>query len=330
MRIDLTIPDDATPGRHGVYVLFDAADTALYIGRTHNLFQRLRAHRVTQPWWRQVRKLEWTACDGAHEARDLEKSMIETFRPAANINDFAPQQRSVRQKLPTWTVAKLVEMHEDCVAHLPKASEQNERLNNYILALRNAGWTLAAIAEGMRMTREAIRLRQARATRPDCSPGIPALPVKVKPAKKVKPRIPDDVLKVMLDLKEQARRVNGPTPLDSPLRAASVRYSEMLAEQLVNGVTIYRMSQQLGVTVLGIKARLARHGYVNNLDYMPQVPFETRAWTPPTVFDSGKCKRGHDTSGDNVRFVNGDPKRRICRQCERIRSDEYRARKAAS
>lgn len=331
MRIDVTVPECAVRGQHGVYVCYDEAGEVLYIGRTMDLFRRLLGHRSQSAWFKRMRSIEFTPCDGPNEARDVEKSLIETFHPAANINDFAPQQRSVRQTLPGWTVAKLVSMHEACVdSHWGDAD--NDRLNNYIAALRDAGWTLAAIGEGLRMTREGVRLRQLRATRPDASPGIPAVPVKVRPAKKVKPTIPDDVLPVMLRLKEQAQRVNGPTPLDSPLRVASVRYSEMLAEQLIRGVTIYRMSKQLGVTVLGIKARLARHGYVNNLDYMPQVPFEERVWKSPAAgFETGKCKRGHDmTNQANVRHINGDPKRPVCKPCERIRVAEYRARKEAA
>lgn len=183
------------------------------------------------------------------------------------------------------------------------------------------------------MTREGVRLRQMRATRSDATPGIPALPVKIKPAKKVKPTIPADVLRVMLNLKQDAQLVRGPTPLNSPLRKASERYSEMIAEQVANGVTVYRISKQLGVTVLAVKARLARHGYINNLDYMPQVPFEQRPWMPPSHRNKveGVCKRGHDqTDQANVRHVNGDPARPICKPCERIRSDEYRARKKAA
>lgn len=39
------------------------------------------------------------------------------------------------------------------------------------------------------------------------------------------------------------------------------------------------------------------------------------------------CKWGHPFSGENVRFVNGDPRRRVCRTCEAAAAARYRARR---
>lgn len=331
MRIDIELPDVAVRGQHGVYVTFDVDGEVLYIGRTSNLPQRIYAHRSTSSWFKRTRAIEFTPCDGANEARALEKSMIATFHPESNINDFMPQQTSSRQKLPEWTVAKLVAMYEECVEH-PRQPEVRERLDNYILALREAGWTLAAIGEGLRMTREAVRLRQCRAARPDPSPGVPALPIRIKPKKKQKPSIPERVLAELRDLQKMACQVRGWTPDDSPLRAASERYTELLAEQHLAGVSIYRIAKQMGVTHLAIKARLARHGYVEDVKGLPSnVKYGTRKWSPPHLWNNGECKRGHDvTDPANVRHINGDPKRPICKPCERLRSAEYKARRAAA
>lgn len=326
MRIDVTLPEAAVRGQHGVYVCFDSDGEVLYIGRTMDLFQRVLQHRSTAAWFKQMRSIEFTPCDGPNEARHVEKSMIETFHPAANINDFRPQQTSTRQRLPEWTVAKLVAMHEACVESHWQASE-NERLNNYIRALRDAGWTLAAIAEGLRMTREGVRLRSLAAVKADASPGVPSLPVKPKPTKKVKPSIPADVLARLLELKAEATQVRGWTPLDSPLRIASERYSELMAEQHLAGVSIYRIAKQLGVTHLAVRARLARHGYMEEVKGLDQAPYLERRWLGPGGFKSGTCKRGHDvTDPTNVRHINGDAKRPICKACERLRTDAYRER----
>jgi hypothetical protein len=324
VRIEVELPECAVKGRHGVYVVFDADDEVLYIGRTRHLYVRLCQHRSQSAWFRQMRRVEFTPCDGANEARGLEKSMIATFHPAANINDWSPQQRSARQTLPGWTVAKLVEMHEACVEAGRHADVENDALNTYIATLRNAGWTLAAIAEGLTMTREAVRLRQGKATHIDSRAAVPPVPVKVKPAKWVRPVIPEQTLGVLLELKEQARLVNGPTPLDSPLRVASERYSELLAEQVLAGIATSRIAKQLGVTPMAIRARLARHGYLPEVKGMPGNGRygERRFQRGPR----DECHLGHPLSGDNLRLVNGDPTRRVCRECTRRRSNEYAAR----
>lgn len=329
MRIDIEIPEVAVRGQHGVYVVFDERGEVLYIGRTFDLYRRLLGHRSQSAWFREIRSLEFTSCDGSSEARALEKSMIATFHPESNVNDFMPQQFSKRQTLPAWTVAKLVTMHEECVA-LRGQPEARERLDNYILALRNAGWTLAAIAEGLTMTREAVRLHQNRATRPDDSPGVPPIPVKLKPAKKVKPSISVTDLNRLKELQAQAVQVRGWTPSDSPLRAATERFSELLAEHHLAGVSIYRIAKQLGVTHLAVSARLARHGYIEDITGLPRnTRYGTRVWKrhTPSPWADGTCRRGHDvTDPANVRHINDDSSRPICRLCERVRCDEYQKR----
>lgn len=323
--VDVDVPAAAVPGQHGVYVAFDGVGEVLYIGRTQNLVARMGQHRYQSAWFRQMRTLEFTPCDGPNESRVLEKSMIRTFRPDANTNDRLPQQTSAKQTLPAWTVAKLVTLYEASVA--ARGSEcENDRLNCYILAIRQSGWTLGAIGEGLTLTREAVRQRAARAPRADYSFGVPPAPVKPKPVKKPKPTIPPVVLHELLALKPDAMRVKGPTPLDSPLRQASERYTEIIAEQHLAGVSISRIAQQLGVTHLAIRARLARHGYMEEVKGLPG---NTRYGTP-WITRREKCRAGHDFAGENVRFINGDTKRRVCRACENRRSAEYHARKKES
>lgn len=269
MRIEVELPEAAVAGQYGVYVVFDGDDDVLYIGRTKDLYARMRGHRSQSAWFRQMRRVEFTPCDGLTEARAVEKSLISAFRPDANVNDFSPQQRSSRQRLPEWTVARLTWMFEAASESFTKDCPENDALNNYIAALRQAGWTLAAIGEGMGVTREAVRLRQLRATRIDTHSHIPAVPVRIKPTKKPRPVIPPTTLALLLELKAQAMQVNGVTALDSPLRVASERYSELLAEQVLAGVSIYRIARQLGVTHLAIRARLARHGYMAEVKGLP-------------------------------------------------------------
>lgn len=270
MRYEITIPDDAEPGRFGVYALLDAEGEPLYIGLTGDLYQRLRNHRSTQPWWKSVRSLEWTACDGSTEARAVEKSMIATFHPDANVVDARPLPRQSKQHVPDWMAAKLVELLEAEKA-AGRNSPERDLLNCYLAALRAAGWRLEPLGLPMHMTRERVRQRVAMAPSAKTSFCVTTPPStrKPKPVKPARPVIPTAVLFELKRLQADARKVNGPTPLDSPLRVASERYSEMLAEQYLTGVSIYRISQQLGVTPLAIKARLARHGYLEEIKGLP-------------------------------------------------------------
>lgn len=325
MRIDVEFPEDAEPGRYGVYVLRDSEGVILYIGQTQNLSNRLRSHRNTQPWWRRVRSIEWVACDGQNEARVTEKELIAHFHPAGNSADVVALSGSVRHRLPDWTAARLVEMREEEAAGpLRGDNPARDRLDSYIVSLRQAGWNLAAIGEPMGMTRERVRQRQARALGPlrgACVPA-PPLPASKQPKpKKVYPQIPQAVLSEMRRLRPLAESVRGWTPADAPERASSVRYAEMMAEQYLAGVSIYMIAKQLGVTHLAVRARLARHGYMNAVKGLPQPDYGS------PFFRQGprsRCKRDHSLDDpENVRLINGDPKRRVCRECERIRKQRY-------
>lgn len=335
MRIEIEIPDEAKPGRYGVYVLSDDGGQILYIGHTQNLFQRLNNHRSLKPWWRDVRSLEWVPCQGYAEARSSEKALISLYAPIHNDADTVELQVVRRQRprtpeLPDWTVARLTEMREAEAAAGKGASPARERLDSYVLSLRNAGWTLEVIGRGLGMTRERVRQRQVRATKPLKGANVPPVPRKPVPVKKVKSSIPLPVLAEMMKLQPLARKVNGPTPLDHPNRVASERYTELIAEQYVAGVSIYRIANQLGVTHLAIRARLARHGYTEPIKGLTA---NTPYGTPWAHGKRDECKRGHSLTDEvNVQIINSrDGKvRRACRTCDRIRSDAYRARKKAS
>lgn len=331
MRVDLTIPEDAPAGRFGVYVLTDANDEVLYIGHTRDLFQRLKAHRSTQLWWSRVRNLEWSACDGPDEARAVEKSMISTFKPEGNQADLKELPHRSHQTLPPEVVAQMTELHE-VEARLPprQNAEARDCLDRYMAALKGAGWTLEAIGRGLNMTRERARQRIARASSPTTThpvPAAPARPRKPKPALKFCDPDPAAVAE-LLALKSDAMSVRGWTPLDCPTRDASRRYSELLAEQIIAGTTAPRLAKALGVSTCGITFRIARHGYIEPIKGLPNnTPFETRVWTRPKPWAGGECSRGHDiTNPQNVRHINGDPHRPICKPCERIRVAEYKAR----
>jgi hypothetical protein len=324
MKVTVEIPDCAKPGQHGVYVCFDGEGEVLYIGRTQNLLARLRQHRITSPWFREMRSIEFTPCDGANEARTVEKSMIATFTPDANVNDRNPVV-SRTHSLPSWVVGKLVALHE---AGVPR--ERDQGLNNYLLALHEAGWTYAALGEALCMTREAVRQRCAFATGPDASRGVPAPPappVKISPVKPQRPVIPPAELARMRQLMAESRTVNGGTSAADPRRQAALRLAELMAEHYLRGVSMYRIAKQLGVTQPAVYSRLVRHGYIDSSG--KSAAFRKYVGQPVNNVQAITCKAGHPLDGDNVRHINGDPRRRVCRTCERRRVAKYRASRLA-
>src|SRR5206468_8980530 len=84
------------PPTPGVYVLKDANDRALYVGKAVNLRRRLRAHfaerrwRAIKPDLSRVADAEWTEVGSELEALVREAALIDELQPAANVQIGAP------------------------------------------------------------------------------------------------------------------------------------------------------------------------------------------------------------------------------------------------
>lgn len=318
--ISIEIPDAAI-GQYVVYILRDGNGDVLYVGRSRNVAQRLRSHR-SKPWWTRVRDLEVIICGSLDEVRRVEKETIGRYRPDGNSSDFRDLPPSV-QVLPQWTVAILREMR-DAAETGPRAetNRANGELNAYINALRETGWTLAVVGQAMAITREAVRIRQARATWTNYGPGVPPLPVKPEPEPKariVRPAIPEDVLADMRELMKTARSVNGATPADDPRRLAGELFLAKVMEQMDAGVTVYTIAKQLEVTHAAIYSRLIRHGH-------RETTGSSSAFTPYLGRPrerSGRCHRGHE-------YTVTDGGTRYCKPCDKARGEAYRARQAVA
>lgn len=135
----------------------------------------------------------------------------------------------------------------------------NER-NDYISALRNAGWTLQSISEATGITRE--RVRQITVTNTPTIifeevPLPPVVPEKSKP-EYIEPN--EETLARLRELRPLAAQVRGTSPA---YRAEGEEFSRLLNHaHTVEGVTIYRLAKRLGVTPASIRFRLARYGYM--------------------------------------------------------------------
>lgn len=318
---ELLNPAQAAKGRngYGVYEAVDASGYVLYTGRTNNLATRLRAHSTQSPWWGFARDLRWVPCADYAEAVALERSGISTDLGAWNITQRSEIGDS-RLHLPDAVECRLRHLYAmtDDPAFRPD-------FNNFVATLRNAGWTLQSIAAPLSITRERVR-QVALSGAVDHDLVVPAVPLKPRRERKVWPRLTDAQRTEIAELSVLAQQVRGWTPVDHPWRVASERLSEALAEARLRGVRFRELAEAAGVSNEAIRFRLGRHGYIHQ-------PQSQSAYKPGSYTPAGPathCHRGHELSGDNLRLVKGDEKRRVCRACDRIRTDRYRAKNEAA
>src|SRR5437899_3213527 len=84
------------PVAPGVYVLKDADDRALYVGKAVNLRRRLRAHFAERTWRRikpgmsRAAGAEWHEVGSDLEALLREAALIEELQPPVNVQTAAP------------------------------------------------------------------------------------------------------------------------------------------------------------------------------------------------------------------------------------------------
>lgn len=310
---------------HVVYLLSAAEGDVIYIGRSGDLPARLRGHSGASDWWPHVASGWWYPCDDIVTARLLERESIARYRPRYNVNDTV-EVRPARVSLPSESAEVVASLYREA-AGTPRLSTENQRLNGYIWLLRQAGWSLAAIGCPLGFTREAIRRRELDAVPIAGLPSAPRLPVRIAPERPVRKqlRVRTEIADYLRGLHSSAREVNGGTPADDPRRVASVDLTEALAMLLAQGVTIAEMARALDVHHNAVRARLGRHGYIKR---SPSVSGLIYRGEPTHQGPQEQCGRGHLMAGVNLRLVNGDESRRVCRACERMHQAAYRARQA--
>lgn len=138
----------------------------------------------------------------------------------------------------------------------------NER-NDYVVALRNAGWTLQAISDAIGVTRERVRQIVSETTPTITFDEIPLPPIVYEKPKPVYVEPSYETLSRLRELQPLAALVRGTSPA---YRAEGEEFSRLLNHaRTVEGVTIYRLAKRLGVTPASIRFRLARYGYLPSL-----------------------------------------------------------------
>jgi predicted GIY-YIG superfamily endonuclease len=111
------------PAAPGVYVLKDADDRPIYVGKAVNLRRRLRAHfagrrwRAIKPEMSRVADAEWTEVGSELEALLRESALIHELRPVVNVQIGAPVQdtRDVPRALVRDVLVLAPSVEEDSV-----------------------------------------------------------------------------------------------------------------------------------------------------------------------------------------------------------------------
>lgn len=77
------------PGRTWLYWLYNNCDELLYVGITNRLFARMAQHQASQPWWREVARIEFFEYDNREEAAGEELRLIKSCCPPYNTQGTA-------------------------------------------------------------------------------------------------------------------------------------------------------------------------------------------------------------------------------------------------
>lgn len=161
-----------------------------------------------------------------------------------------PKYKKTQLTLPEWVSDAFSKM------------EISER-NDYVRALRRAGWTLQSISTAAGITRERVRQIVGE---PDNDPSnltaaVPTPPEKPEHVSTPREYVEPDPANLarLLELKPLAQRVRSNSP---KYREEAEEYTRIIAElHLEDGVTLYRLAKRLGVTHGALRFRLARYGY---------------------------------------------------------------------
>jgi len=158
-------------------------------------------------------------------------------------------------------IKKLINLPDEVRNKFLKVNDVDER-NQYIVNLKNAGWTLTSIAEVCGITRERTRQivsEHSQTIELDDSYVIPEPPVYPEKAKREFVEPSPEILARLLELQPMAQQVRSNA---MRFRAEAEEYVRLLNHaHEVEGVPLYRLGKRLGVSHSAIRFRLARYGY---------------------------------------------------------------------
>lgn len=135
----------------------------------------------------------------------------------------------------------------------------------YLQSLRAGGWTLRSLSEASGLTRERVRQllelpADAEAHERVSALPVPALPTVSPRARSQKADVSPETLARLLELQPIAQSVRSHAKRG---RLEAEEYTELLNHAVtVEGVSVYRLAQRLGLTHNAVRFRLMRYGYV--------------------------------------------------------------------
>lgn len=139
-----------------------------------------------------------------------------------------------------------------------------DKRNEYIKLLRTEGWTLASISEATGITRERVRqiYREPNHFGVTLEEQVPLPKLPLKPERKAKKKndpSPERIARLK-ELQPLAQQVRSNA---KRFRAEAEEYTNLLWKVYSEeGVSIYRLAKELGVTHSAIRFRLVRYGYI--------------------------------------------------------------------
>ena len=155
---------------------------------------------------------------------------------------------------------RLIQLPKETSTTLSEMSNKDDR-DDYVRALRKAGWTLQSISDAIGVSRE--RVRQICEMDKNYSSReylVPSPPMHEEKEKRVFNEPTAQTLARLLELQPLAQQVRSNSPR---YRKEAEEYTALLNHaRTVEGVSIYRLALRLGVTHGALRFRLTRYGYL--------------------------------------------------------------------
>lgn len=169
--------------------------------------------------------------------------------------------------------------------------------NYHVLAavLREAvtrGWPAATLARALGVSRQAVGHHVANAAVLRVLPvEVPPVPPRPLPPPRIVPeriRIDPVVAGRLRELAVTARTVNGAMPAGHQARRDSVLLSMLMAQERQRGVSVAELAKTVGMSSVGVRKRLARHGYTDLSPSEAHIRYKGHGtWDrPPSQVDS--------------------------------------------
>jgi lambda repressor-like predicted transcriptional regulator len=156
---------------------------------------------------------------------------------------------------------RLVKLPPEITTLLGSVSNSEVR-DDYVRNLRSAGWTLQAISDAIGVSRERVRqiceMPQSGTGVAESMP-VPTPPIVEPRTKKVYKDPSPELVAQILALQPKAQQVRSNS---SRFRAEAEEYTRLVNQARLEGTSIYRLSNILGLSPSALRFRLTRYGYM--------------------------------------------------------------------